>query len=122
MGEVNMTNLIDVTMVILIIFILLAPVIEQGISISLPRTKSKPKFDSPEPIVISITREKIFFQDQSITDDVLATRLSVLSATMPEQAFIIRADREIEYEKVIGVMDKLRKAGFNKLALATQSQ
>ena len=54
-----MTNLIDVTMVILIIFILLAPVIEQGITISLPRTKSKPKFDSPEPIVVEVVLDVV---------------------------------------------------------------
>ena len=122
LGEVNMTNLIDVTMSILIIFILLAPVIEQGITISLPRTESKPKFDSPDPIVVSITKDNLYFQDQTITPEVLDTRLAVLASSMPEQAFIVRADRELEYEKVILIMDKLRKAGFRRLALATQSR
>ncbi len=122
MADINMTNLIDVTLTLLIIFILLAPVIEQGISVDLPRTQSKPKFENAKPVVITIKPNKLYYQDQEITDKVLDTRLTVLYASDPEQQFIIRAERSLPYEAVVTVMDKIQKTGFRKLALATQTQ
>lgn len=120
LGEINITNLIDVTMVLLIIFILLAPVIEQGISVNLPKTQAKQKFDTVDPVKITVKKDALYFDDQEIPQKVLSTRLSILAASNPEQQFIIKADKDLPYEAVINVMDMIQKAGFSKLALATQ--
>ncbi len=120
MGDINITNLIDVTMVLLIIFILLAPVIEQGISVNLPKTRAKQKFDAVDPIKITVKKDAVYFDDQEIPAKVLQTRLAILAASNPDQQFIIKADKTLPYEAVINIMDLIQKAGFSKLALATQ--
>lgn len=121
-ADINMTNLVDVTMVLLIIFLLVAPVMEQGISIQLPKTSNQ-KMQLPESITVSIGRAgEIFMADKMMTLDELQAKLKTVAENSPETPVIVRADKEIKYEKLMEVMDRIRTAGLTKLGMATQTK
>ena len=119
-AEINVTNLVDVTLVLLIIFILVAPVMEQGISIQLPKSSTQ-KMQYPESITVSIGRNgELFLDSVPVSLQELHVKLKTVAENAPETPVIVRADKEIRYEKLIEVMDQIRQAGLTKLGMATQ--
>ncbi len=132
-ADINVTSLVDVMMTVLIIFILIAPIIEQGIDIELPSAKAT-RIDQPtEPVTVSIQEvieggEKkgvIFVNETRMRGnpyEQLEQTLQDLKAKKPDLAVIIRADKKFKYEAVIKVLDVVRNSGITTLSLATQSQ
>lgn len=121
-AEINVTNLVDVTMVLLIIFILVAPVMEQGISLDLPKTSNQ-NMKLPESVTVSIGKDgEVFLGESLVTLDDLKSRLVKVALDAPETPVIVRADKEIKYDQLIQVLDQVRSAGLTKLGMATQTK
>jgi len=122
LNEINMTPLIDVTMVMLIIFILIAPIMEQGITVKLPSTSAK-NMSSSEAVTISIANnKKIYLGNTVVSLPELEQRLKTLQHGVPELSVVLRADKNLPYQIVVKVMDIIQKAGIVKLGIATKTE
>ncbi len=121
MSEINVLNLVDVMLVLLIIFILVAPILEHGIAISLPASTSSRIESSREILTVSIAPPgMIYLNDQRVTLDELRERMDRTARTNPDAAVTIRADGTIRYEEVIKVLDEIRNSGLSRIGIATR--
>ena len=123
MAEINVTPLVDVMLVLLIIFMVTAPLLTAGVPVELPDSKAKPLDQDQQPVEISIDREGHIYVDKlAVTDAVLPDSLAQIAAKQqngkPPQIFL-RADRHLDYGKVMRVMGELNHAGLNRVALVT---
>lgn len=119
LNDINITPLVDVTMVMLIIFILIAPVIEQGITVKLPETSAR-TMTHEESVTISLSEDKqIFMGSTVVTLPQLEERLLSLQESVPNLPVVLRADKGLSYEFIVKVLDTIQKAGITKLGLAT---
>lgn len=120
LNDINVTPLVDVMMVILIIFILIAPIMEQGITIKLPDTSAK-YMKSQDTVTVSVSKDKkIYLGNTLISLPALEDRLKVLRTGIPDLPVILRADKNLPYETVVKVLDSINKSGIIKLGLATK--
>jgi biopolymer transport protein TolR len=118
--DINVTSLVDVMMTLLIIFIIVAPMIEQGIDVNLPTAEPR-KIDVAEVLTIAVTsNERVYLENQRVTLDELKERLKSIRAAQDDVAVLIKADSDIKYGKVIEVLDAVRGVGISRLAMATR--
>lgn len=116
LSEINVTPFVDVMLVLLIIFMVTAPLLQQGIDVNLPQAKGK-ELGPSERIVITIKKDgKIYLDKSSVDIDALRTRLS----TMTDRDVFLRADGEVPYGIVVEVMGELREIGIEKLGMVTE--
>ncbi|MFC1643503.1 ExbD/TolR family protein [Chlamydiota bacterium] len=122
-ADINITNLVDVTMVLLIVFILIAPMIEQGIDIKLP-TAEPTKLDVDEnTVVLSVTKYGfVYLNDNKISIDDLKPRLKSIKDARPKVGVMLRGDEDVEYGQIIRVLDIVRNLGITDLDIATRSE
>jgi biopolymer transport protein TolR len=122
-SEINIVNLVDVTMVLLIVFILLAPVIETGIDLNLPEASSQ-KVDTPQDIVtLSVSKVGVLFWNREKIDlNQLPDRIRLEQRLKPKLSILLRGDTDVSYGQMVKVLDILRNMGVNQLDIATQSQ
>jgi biopolymer transport protein TolR len=119
-AEINMTPFIDVMLVLLIIFMVAAPLIATGVPIDLPQTGAKPINVDQKPITVAIdAKGQIFLQDQATLEPDLVGKLQVLTGQGYEQRIYVRGDRMVDYGRVASVMSTITSAGFKKVALVT---
>jgi len=117
LSEINVTSLVDVTMVLLIVFMITAPLLRSGIKVDLPQTKAK-EIDPDEAIVLSVTREGgLFWGKERITLPILRERLVKRKATDRMQPILLQGDKEALYGGVIDVMDLLKELQIEQLGL-----
>jgi biopolymer transport protein TolR len=121
-SDINVTNLVDVTMVLLIVFILLAPVIESGIDLNLP-TASSQKIDTPQDVIsLSISKVGIIFWNREKIDiGELAERVRVEKERKPNLSVLVRGDTDASYGQMVKVLDVLRNMGISQIDIATQT-
>jgi biopolymer transport protein TolR len=121
-AEINVTPLVDVVLVLLIIFIVTAPMLSMGIDVNLPRVKSKTIDVNEEKLVLSINKDgEIFINRTKIPKDDLKVKLeSIFSARIDKEIFL-RADKSVAYGFVVEVMSEIRKAGVDKLGMVTET-
>ena len=124
MSEINVTPMVDVMLVLLIIFMISAPLLTVGVPLDLPQTQAKSLDADKEPLTISVNLQgKVFLQNTEIGVDELVHKLKAIvearSAGMDERIFV-RGDRKIEYGTVMKVMGQLSNAGFRRVALVTE--
>ncbi len=118
--DINVTSLVDVMMTLLIIFIIVAPMIEQGIDVTLPSAEPK-RIDVSEVLTIAVTEnERIYLENQRVTMDELRERLDNIRAAREDVAVLIKADKDIKYGRVVDVLDVVRGVGISRLAMATR--
>ena len=119
-SDINVTSLVDVTMTLLIIFIIVAPMIEQGIDITLPTAEPK-RIDVAEVLTITVAdNERVYLEGQRVTLEELAERLANVHAAREEAAVLIKADTDLRYGRVVEVLDTVRGVGISRLAMATK--
>jgi biopolymer transport protein TolR len=119
-SEINVTSLVDVMMTLLIIFIIVAPMIEQGIDINLPTADPK-RIDVAEVLTISVAdNERVYLEGQRVTLEELGERLANVHAAREDVAVLIKADTDLRYGKVVEVLDTVRGVGISRLAMATK--
>jgi biopolymer transport protein TolR len=121
MAEINVTPLVDVMLVLLIIFMVTAPMMQTGIDVNLPRVKAKSVDITEEKLVLTINGGKEIFLNKtrmSLMD--LGTKLEHIFASRIEREVYLRADRSVPYGFVVEVMAEVRKAGVDKLGMITE--
>ena len=123
-SDINVTPLVDVMLVLLIIMMLIAPLLQQGVSVKLPvanNTVDKPESQDQTIIAIGANRS-LYVNAKPVQEAELATKVSELLENKPggERIVIIRADEEVEYGAVMSAMDALRTAGIEDIGLITQ--
>ena len=124
MAEINVTPLVDVMLVLLIIFMITAPLLMTGVPVNLPDSRAKALEQPQKPVQISIDAQgRTFVDDDPVADADLADRLAQIAAQSPQGGeptqIFLRADRSLDYGKVMGVMGELNRAGLNKVALVS---
>lgn len=121
MNEINVTPFVDVMLVLLVIFMVTAPLLTVGVDLDLPKTKAGPIKGDDEPLAVSVDAEgKIWLQETEMTVDSLAPRLIAITANNPGVRIFIRGDKAIDYGRVMQVMGLINEAGFTKVALVTE--
>ncbi|GGX56648.1 protein TolR [Litorimonas cladophorae] len=119
-ADINVTPLVDVMLVLLIVFMVAAPLLSVGVPIELPKTDAKSLPSQTEPITISVDAQgQIFIQDTEITLDEIATRLIAISNNGYDERIYLRGDGQADYEAVMKVMARVNAAGFSNLGLVT---
>ena len=123
MAEINVTPLVDVMLVLLIIFMVTAPLLVAGVQVDLPDSKAAPLEQEQEPVGVSIDRSgAIFVGDDSVTEAELPQRLQAIAAGSGEEGgprIYLRADRGLDYGRVMRVMGELNRAGLRRVALVS---
>ena len=121
MADINVTPLVDVVLVLLIIFMVTAPLLQMGIDVNLPRVKAKSIDVAEEKLVLTITPAKeIFINKNKIPINDLRTKLESIFSSRTDKEIFMRADKTIPYGFVIEVMSEVRKAGIDKLGMITE--
>ena len=122
MADINVTPLVDVMLVLLIVFMVTAPLLKAGVPVELPDSRAKSLAESEAPVSLSITREgEVWLDDVPVAQGELASRLAAISpqADGKPRPVTLRADKALDYGRVIAVMGELNRAGFNSIALVT---
>jgi biopolymer transport protein TolR len=120
MAEINVTPLVDVMLVLLIIFMVTAPLLTAGVPVELPDSRANALEQEQDQVEISIDREGyIFIGDQAIEVGGLPDALSALPSADEKPLVTLRADRALDYGRVMAVMGELNRAGFNSISLVT---
>jgi biopolymer transport protein ExbD len=120
--QMNITALVDVTLVTLIIYILVSPALEHGIDVQLPQATPH-RMISKEPAVVSVSKKgRLFYNNVLVTREQLHDKLSGLAGTDPEISVVIRADAGIPYGDIIEILDEIRGAGLINIGLVTRNR
>jgi biopolymer transport protein TolR len=120
MSEINMTPMVDVMLVLLIIFMVSAPLLTVGVPIDLPQTSANPLNEEKEPLTITVNlKGEVFLQETQIEVDEIAPRLIAITNSGYEERIYVRGDRNVNYGQVMKVMGTLSSAGFRRVALVT---
>jgi biopolymer transport protein TolR len=123
MAEINVTPFVDVMLVLLIVFMVTAPLLTAGVPIDLPQTRARLLGQDREPLAVSIDNAgKVFLQNTEIGVDELVPKLMAISENGYAQRIFVRGDRTVDYGKVMEVMGLLNSAGFTRIGLVTESQ
>jgi len=122
LAEINVTPLVDVVLVLLIIFMVTAPMLQMGIDVNLPRVKSKSIDVTEEKLVLTINSGKEIFINKNKTDlPDLGVKLESIFSNRIDREIFMRADKNVPYGFVVEVMSAVRKAGVDKLGMITES-
>lgn len=120
-NEINMTPFIDVVLVLLIIFMVAAPMMTVGVPLDLPQTKAAPLNQDSKPITLSIRQTgQVFLGEDELTDDTIVAKLSSAAKDGFEERVFVRGDKRVDYGRVAQVMAIVTGGGFKKVALVTE--
>jgi len=123
MSEINVTPMVDVMLVLLIIFMVSAPLLTVGVPIDLPQTQAKSLDQDKEPLTLSVNMKgQVFLQNSEIPIDELVAKLKAVTEARGglEERIYVRGDRKVDYGTVMRVMGRLSAAGFRRVALVTE--
>jgi biopolymer transport protein TolR len=122
MADINMTPFIDIMLVLLIIFMVAAPLLATGVAVDLPQTKAGPLNIDQKPISIAINDQgQLFLMDAPVANEDLIAKLQAIAKEGFDERIYLRADKGITYGRVAEVMASLTAAGYKKVALVTES-
>ena len=120
-SEINVTPFVDVMLVLLIIFMVTAPLLTSGIKINLPEISSVLKNEKKDPVTVSInSKGEIFIQKKKFSKDQLIKKLSLLKKNNQNLKIYIKGDKKLDYGKVMDLMNLINQSGFKKVALVTR--
>jgi len=123
MSEINVTPFVDVMLVLLIIFMVSAPLLTVGVPIDLPRTQAKQLEGDTEPLSVSVAADgKIFLQETEITADELVPKLQAIAKEGYDERIFVRGDTTASYGTMMQVMGRLNQAGFRRIGLVTSPE
>ncbi len=118
---INVTPLVDVMLVLLVIFMVTAPMIQQGVHVDLPAATAGPVDPDPEALVVSVTSDgSVYLNDTELEVSDLVVRIAAILEEKPAQVVYVRGDDEASYGKVVGVIAALKRAGISRLGLITK--
>ena len=120
-SQINVTPLVDVMLVLLVIFMVTAPIIQQGVEVSVPRVKASALPGKEEQFVVSITRnQEIYLNDTRLGLDQLSEKLQAIAAVRPDRQVFVRADEQVPYGAVIKTMAAIKAAGIENVGMVTE--
>ncbi|HTZ69791.1 MAG TPA: protein TolR [Acetobacteraceae bacterium] len=121
MAEINVTPLVDVMLVLLIVFMVTAPLMTSGVNVDLPNANAQPLNSDSQPLTVSINAQgKIFLQDTEVDLQGLVTKLAAIANGDMTRRIFVRGDKGIEYGEVMQVMATIAQGGFTKVALLAE--
>ncbi len=121
LSEINVTPMVDVFLVLLIIFMVTAPLLQHGIDVQLPRETSKALKTEQQPIVVTVTKKRrMYLNRKRVTLEGLERQLRLVARARPDEVVFLRADRNVAYGAVIEAMAAVRRAGIERLGMVTQ--
>ena len=121
LSEINVTPFVDVMLVLLIVFMITAPLLTVGVPVDLPKTEAKSIAEPEEPLVITVNAEGvIFIQDTEVELENLVPRLAAITGSKPDTRIYVRGDKSIDYGRVLEVMGTVNLAGFTRVALIAE--
>ena len=120
MAEINVTPFVDVMLVLLIVFMVTAPLLTVGVPVDLPKTRAPALGQDKEPLSITVAKDgKIYLQKEVVTADALVPKLQAISQNGYDQRIFVRGDKTVAYDRVMVVMGLLASAGFTHIGLVT---
>ena len=121
MSEINVTPFVDVMLVLLIIFMVTAPLLTVGVQVDLPQTNTNQLNSDADPLIITMNKNReIFIQDAVVSLEDLIPRLKAISKVNAKTRIFVRGDNLLSYGEVIGIMGKIQSAGYEKVALVAK--
>jgi biopolymer transport protein TolR len=120
LSEINVTPLVDVMLVLLIIFLVTAPMLQTGIDVELPETKYVQDVNPEERIIISISREELVYYGSDAINLVAIPNRLKKDAKSPKDSIFLRADKDVKWKYIVSVIDAIRGAGFSEIKLVTK--
>ena len=121
MSDINVTPLVDVMLVLLIIFMVTAPMMMQGVNVSLPKTTSKPLPSEKEHLIITVDRsQQIYINDYKVGLEALQAKLKKIYEGRSDEKVYLRADKGVPYGVVVRVMSEVKNAGVERLGMVTE--
>ena len=120
MSEINVTPFVDVMLVLLIVFMVTAPLLTVGVPVDLPKTRAPALGQDKEPLSVTISKDgKIYLQKEVVSEDALVPKLQAISRNGYDQRIFVRGDKTVDYGRVMVVMGLLASAGFTHIGLVT---
>jgi len=121
MSQINVTPLVDVMLVLLIIFMVTAPMMREGIDVNLPKVTAGSVSASDEPLVVTIDRKgQVFLEKRKISTDKLGKKLAAILEKKAEKMVLLKADAKVPYGHVVTTMAAMRRAGIEKVGMVTE--
>jgi biopolymer transport protein TolR len=120
LAEINVTPFVDVMLVLLIVFMVTAPLLAVGIPVDTPKTQGQPLSENREPLTVTIKRDgTIYLQNTQVADDELVAKLTAIAENGYNERVFVRGDTAVDYGRVMQVMGSLNAAGFTRIGLVT---
>ncbi len=120
-AQINVTPLVDVMLVLLVIFMVTAPIIQQGVTVDLPKTRAAGLNSQEDPLVVGLSKDgNVYLNDNQIALGDLRAKLISVGQASPDRAVLLRADRSVPYGDVVGVIAAIKEAGISKLGMVTE--
>ncbi len=121
MADINVTPMVDVMLVLLIVFMVAAPLLTVGVPIDLPQTQAKSMEQDKEPLTLSVNdKGQVYLQNTEIKLDEIVPKLKAIAKNGAEERIYVRGDRRVDYGTVMKVMGRLSAAGYRRVALVTE--
>lgn len=121
MSDINVTPFVDVMLVLLIVFMVTAPLLTVGVPVDLPKSQAQSLVEPEEPLVVTVDSQGvIYIQDTEVPIENLIPRLAAITENKSDTRIYIRGDRSIDYGQVMRVMGRINAAGFSRVALITE--
>ncbi len=121
MTEINVAPFVDVMLVLVVIFMIAAPLLTVGVPVDLPKAAVNSLNEEKEPLIITLDAEgRVYLQESEVEQDVLIPRLVAVSNANPDLRVFVRGDRTINYGRVMEIMGMVSEAGFSKVALIAE--
>ena len=123
MAEINVTPFVDVMLVLLIVFMVTAPLLTVGVPVDLPKTKAQALGHENEPLSVTVRRDgRIFLQNAPVAEDELIDKLTAIAKNGVDSRIFVRADAKVDYGRVMQVMGRISGAGFTHIGLVTDAE
>jgi biopolymer transport protein TolR len=120
LSEINVTPFVDVMLVLLIVFMVTAPLLTVGVPVDLPKTRAQALGQDREPLSVTVKRNgKVYIQNTPVGEDELVAKLTAIAANGYDQRIFVRGDKAVDYGRVMEVMGLLSAAGFTHIGLVT---
>jgi biopolymer transport protein TolR len=120
-SQINVTPLVDVMLVLLVIFMVTAPIIQQGVQVNLPQTKASAIAGSEEPLIVTVAKDgKIYLNDNVVSLPDLGTKLTAIRKLQSDKQVYLRADQDVRYGTVMKTIAEIKQAGIEKLGMVSR--
>ena len=122
LAEINVTPMVDVMLVLLVIFMVTAPLLTVGVPLDLPKSRASQLTEPKKPVIISLNRDGgVFLGDEPINADELEPRLAALAAEDPNRIVYVRSDKTNTYAQLMDALGQVNQAGFSKVSLIAEA-